>query len=138
MKCLSRTLFPVPDGPRMTVISPLGMSKVTSSQMVCVPNRFVRPTTEIAVSGMGRHSRTVPAAAGKKARLQLLAQKVAGELYELRHPLVRDHVSGVRDEGRARVSDLGDKVVGVPGRCQLVLLAPHHQRGRRDPPEPAA
>ena len=40
---LSRTDLPVPDGPRMAVIRPLGTSKVMSSSTVCDPNDLVTP-----------------------------------------------------------------------------------------------
>ena len=42
MRCLRKTDLPVPDGPSSTEISPLGRVSVTSSQMTCRPNDFVR------------------------------------------------------------------------------------------------
>ncbi len=44
---LSSTDFPVPDGPRMAVILPLGTSKVMSSSTVCEPNDLVTPRSEM-------------------------------------------------------------------------------------------
>ena len=44
---LRSTDFPVPDGPRIEVIRPLGTSKVMSSSTVCEPNDFVTPRREM-------------------------------------------------------------------------------------------
>ena len=44
---LSSTDFPVPDGPRMAVIRPLGTSKVMSSSTVCEPKDLVTPRSEM-------------------------------------------------------------------------------------------
>ncbi len=54
---LSRTDLPVPDGPRMAVIFPLGTSKVMSSSTVLVPNRLVTPRTEMMGSPGAIHGR---------------------------------------------------------------------------------
>src|SRR6266576_1749411 len=43
-----KTDFPVPEGPRSTEISHSGIVIVTSSQMVCRPNRLVSPSTRIS------------------------------------------------------------------------------------------
>jgi hypothetical protein len=40
-----KTDLPVPDGPSMTLISPAGSVRVTSSQMVWLPKRLVRFST---------------------------------------------------------------------------------------------
>src|SRR3954470_15476175 len=42
---LRNTDLPVPEGPSMTEISPAGRVKVTSFQIVWLPNFFVRPST---------------------------------------------------------------------------------------------
>src|SRR3954451_15853957 len=44
-RCLRKTDFPVPDGPRRTEISPLGRMSETFSQMTCRPKDFVSPST---------------------------------------------------------------------------------------------
>ena len=44
---LSSTDFPVPEGPRMAVIRPLGTSKVMSSSTVCEPKDLVTPRREM-------------------------------------------------------------------------------------------
>src|ERR1700722_4045175 len=44
---LSNTDFPVPEGPRMAVIRPLGTSKVMSSNTVCEPKDLVTPRREM-------------------------------------------------------------------------------------------
>src|SRR6266516_4303484 len=45
-----KTLLPVPEGPSIRVIRPLGMSQVMSSRTVWEPKDFVSPRTEISVS----------------------------------------------------------------------------------------
>src|SRR3978361_2212407 len=64
---LRKTDLPVPDGPSMTLISPGGRVSVTSPQMTCLPNDFVRPSTATstptpapsltAACAEGRHAR---------------------------------------------------------------------------------
>jgi hypothetical protein len=48
MRVLRKTDFPVPEGPSRTEISPFGSVSVTSSQIVCRPNLFVRCSTRIS------------------------------------------------------------------------------------------
>src|SRR5688500_18603058 len=48
MSVLRNTDLPVPDGPSITQISPAGMVSVTSPQMSCFPNDFVRSSTLIS------------------------------------------------------------------------------------------
>src|SRR5438105_9893472 len=50
MMFLSKTDLPVPDGPRMAVMRPLGTSKVMSERTVCDPKDLVTPFREMMVS----------------------------------------------------------------------------------------
>ena len=53
----SRTDLPVPEGPRMAVIRPLGTSKVMSSSTVWEPKDLVTPRSEMIGSPGAIHSR---------------------------------------------------------------------------------
>src|SRR5579884_1982284 len=69
MMFLSRTDFPVPDGPRMAVVLPRGTSKVMSERTVWDPNRLVTPRSEITGSGDGTpESLSFPAPATVRRR----------------------------------------------------------------------
>src|SRR5256885_1419921 len=52
MMCFRNTLLPVPEGPSITVILPLGMSQVMSSKTVCAPNVLVSCLIPISASGV--------------------------------------------------------------------------------------
>ena len=54
----SSTDLPVPDGPRMAVIRPLGTSKVMSSSTVCEPKDLVTPRREMIGSPGAIHGAT--------------------------------------------------------------------------------
>lgn len=43
------TVFPVPEGPSMTLTSPAGRVSVTSCQMFCLPKDLVRPSTTTSI-----------------------------------------------------------------------------------------
>ena len=51
MTFFSRTDFPVPEGPRIAVMRPLGTSKVMSFSTVWEPKDFVTPRSEMMASG---------------------------------------------------------------------------------------
>lgn len=57
---LSKTDFPVPEGPRMAVIRPLGTSNVMSSSTVCDPNDLVTPRNEMMGSPGAIHAWVSP------------------------------------------------------------------------------
>lgn len=44
-----KTVFPVPEGPSMTLTSPAGRVRLTSCQMFCLPKDFVRPSTTTSI-----------------------------------------------------------------------------------------
>ncbi len=48
--CLRRTLFPVPDLPRMTIDSPLAMARSSPSRTTFGPKRFERAVSRISGS----------------------------------------------------------------------------------------
>lgn len=44
-----KTVFPVPEGPSITLTSPAGSVRLTSCQMFCLPKDFVRPSTTTSI-----------------------------------------------------------------------------------------
>src|SRR5437588_12937875 len=93
MMFLRSTDLPVPDGPMMALILPLGRSKVMSSSTVCDPNRFVTPLSEMIASSACPPSsaRRDPHTPGEATALHSpspSAEHIARNRAE-RHPAVR-------------------------------------------------
>ena len=67
MMFLRSTDLPVPEGPMMAVILPLGMSNVMSCSTVWEPNRLVTPRREMIGSGVAASGNVAGAAAASGA-----------------------------------------------------------------------
>src|SRR5579875_3930348 len=134
---LRSTDLPVPEGPKMAVVRPFGMSKLTSSSTVWLPKHLVSPRTEM-IGSPGATQRTGAASSPPCAGLRAVAAGAVPAPCLPPHSLIATiHGTGDQHAPHGRVGLLPRRTCTYPDRkaAPPAPFLPPGGHGR--PPRPA-